>query len=210
MDLNRRCRNLHDKCPYLNRGENDVKSPHTSECKLRKHQGAQTRKLGLRWAKKALGWSTHADWPKTFLRCLDLRFDLVPPRAISSSEEKSHGEIHSSSAATRWMTPPSTTSEDSTPWPALQCVKSLFVLGVEGGSWVVITDPMFWIFLLSYSCWWCVNLNCQLACFGHASLVVSRIMFLLFFMWLPSYSCDNPPRKIPYYHLNQSTLVIKQ
>jgi hypothetical protein len=22
--------------------------------------------------------------------------------------------------------------------------------------------------------------------------------------------CDNPPRKIPYYHLNQSTLVIKQ
>jgi hypothetical protein len=21
--------------------------------------------------------------------------------------------------------------------------------------------------------------------------------------------CDNPPRKIPYYHLNQSTLVIK-
>jgi hypothetical protein len=22
--------------------------------------------------------------------------------------------------------------------------------------------------------------------------------------------CDKPPRKIPYYHLNQSTLVIKQ
>jgi hypothetical protein len=22
--------------------------------------------------------------------------------------------------------------------------------------------------------------------------------------------CDNPPRKIPYYHLNLSTLVIKQ
>jgi hypothetical protein len=22
--------------------------------------------------------------------------------------------------------------------------------------------------------------------------------------------CDNPPRKIPYYHLNQSTLVIKR
>jgi hypothetical protein len=22
--------------------------------------------------------------------------------------------------------------------------------------------------------------------------------------------CDNPPRRIPYYHLNQSTLVIKQ
>jgi hypothetical protein len=26
-------------------------------------------------------------------------------------------------------------------------------------------------------------------------------------MWLP---CDNSPRKIPYYRLNQSTLVIKQ
>jgi hypothetical protein len=28
-------------------------------------------------------------------------------------------------------------------------------------------------------------------------------------MWWVA-TCDNPPRKIPYYRLNQSTLVIKQ
>jgi hypothetical protein len=27
---------------------------------------------------------------------------------------------------------------------------------------------------------------------------------------LQEYICDNPPRKIPYYHLNQSTLAIKR
>jgi hypothetical protein len=27
---------------------------------------------------------------------------------------------------------------------------------------------------------------------------------------ISQYTCDNPPRKIPYYRLNQSTLVIKR
>jgi hypothetical protein len=70
----------------------------------------------------------------------------------------------------------------------MMLIKNLGRHRVEGASWVVITKPMFWIFLLSYSCWWCVNLNIRLACFGDASLVVSRIVFLLFFMRLPSCS----------------------
>jgi hypothetical protein len=67
-------------------------------------QGAHTRKLGLRRAKTALGRPTHADRPRPFLLHLVLPFDLVPPQAISSSEAKSHGEIHSSSIATRTRT----------------------------------------------------------------------------------------------------------
>jgi hypothetical protein len=30
------------------------------------------------------------------------------------------------------------------------------------------------------------------------------------FVWSEECVCDNPPRKIPYYRLNQSTLVVKQ
>jgi hypothetical protein len=73
---------------------------------------------------------------------------------------------------------PSSTSEDSTPWPTLQCVtlwKTILVCLRVDGSWVVITEPMFCIFLLSYSCWWCFNLNGRLACFGDASLVASLL-----------------------------------
>jgi hypothetical protein len=45
---------------------------------------------------------------------------------------------------------PSSTSRVSTPWPDLQIEtlwgKVLVCPRVEGGSWVVITEPMFWIF----------------------------------------------------------------
>jgi hypothetical protein len=130
--------------------------------------------------------------PGSFWAWFAALFDLVPPRTISGSDVKRHKGIHSSFVATRSRTRrldqqestrrPSSTSEVSTPCPMLQCVtlwvKSLFVLGVEGGSWVVITKPMFWIYLLSYSFWWCFNLNGRLACFGVALLVVSRIVFL--------------------------------
>jgi hypothetical protein len=56
-----------------------------------------------------------------------------------------------------------------------------------------------------------------------SSILNFLTMFLVYFAWcthVPSVDClicrpnknccDNPPRKIPYYHLNQSTLVIKQ
>jgi hypothetical protein len=38
---------------------------------------------------------------------------------------------------------------------------------------------------------------------SHGGVLEPRIEFIKVF-------CDNPPWKIPYYHLNQSTLVMKQ
>jgi hypothetical protein len=48
---------------------------------------------------------------------------------------------------------------------------------------------------------------------NHRAFIRKQIFLYLFFiitMSFPQTRSDNPPRKIPYYHLNQSTLVIKQ
>jgi hypothetical protein len=58
-------------------------------------------KNGAEPGQKGLGRPAHADQPGPFSARFDLLFVLVPPRAIKSLDAKSHGEIHSSSTATR-------------------------------------------------------------------------------------------------------------
>jgi hypothetical protein len=45
---------------------------------------------------------------------------------------------------------------------------------------------------------------------GDAEELVRRCQYFAKQQHAPAYKCGNPPRKIPYYRLNQSTLVIKQ
>jgi hypothetical protein len=125
------------------------------------HEKQPGRKPGLKRAETGLGRPAWADRPKPFQARFDAPFDLVASPAIYSPLAESHVKIHSSSTATRPRTRSRLDREGSTRGLHLlrgilhhdQCyneqhygVKSLFVLGVEGGYWVVITEPMFWIF----------------------------------------------------------------
>jgi hypothetical protein len=65
---------------------------------------------------------------------------------------------------------------------------------------VVLGDPERFEFLRKKQ----VTKSCRIG--GEAIVVACFSSHFTADMW----RCDNPPRKIPYYHLNKSTLVIKQ
>jgi hypothetical protein len=123
------------------------------------------------------------------------------PQAIKSLDAKSQGDSfvirrhkteNKETGSRREHTWPLSTLEDSTPWSALQCVTLWGKVLVCPRGWRGILSCNHWTYvldlLLSYSCWWCVNLISRLAFFGDPSLVVSCIVFLLFFMRLASCS----------------------
>jgi hypothetical protein len=68
-DLNRRCRSLHDKELYLNRGEDDVKGPHAEGSRSTIDREASGSETGL-------GRSAQAGWPGLFRAWFATPFDL--------------------------------------------------------------------------------------------------------------------------------------
>jgi hypothetical protein len=67
-------------------------------------------------------------------------------------------------------------------------------------SCIIMNIVMFNCGLNIHTCTWIVSLTTILKCLLNYGIKICQNVAY----------CDNPPRKIPYYRLNQSTLVIKQ
>jgi hypothetical protein len=124
---------------------------------MREATGEET---GAEPSRNGPGRPAWADRPSPFRARFDAPFDLAASRAIYSPLVESHKDSfvirrHKTKnkkqiGSQREYSWPSSTSGDSTPWSALQWVtlwgKVLVCPRVEEGAWVVITEPMFWIF----------------------------------------------------------------